>query len=33
VVSGTRRRYVEAFEKITGIVFDRYLANPSLVLA
>ncbi len=32
VVSGTRRRYVEAFEKITGIPFDRYLANPSVVL-
>jgi phosphoribosylaminoimidazole-succinocarboxamide synthase len=32
VVSGTRRRYVEAFEKITGIPFDRYLANPSVAL-
>jgi phosphoribosylaminoimidazole-succinocarboxamide synthase len=25
VVSGTRRRYVEAFERITGASFDRYL--------
>jgi phosphoribosylaminoimidazole-succinocarboxamide synthase len=33
VVSGTRRRYVEAFEQLTGIRFDDYLANPSLVLA
>ncbi|HET8530308.1 MAG TPA: phosphoribosylaminoimidazolesuccinocarboxamide synthase [Methylomirabilota bacterium] len=32
VVAGTRRRYVEAFEKVTGIPFDRYLANPSVVL-
>jgi phosphoribosylaminoimidazole-succinocarboxamide synthase len=33
VVSGTRRRYVEAFERLTGIGFDIYLANPSVVLA
>lgn len=33
VVSGTRRRYVEAFERLTGIGFDVYLANPSVVLA
>src|SRR5262252_1390651 len=26
VVAGTRRRYVEAFEQLTGIKFDRYLA-------
>ena len=25
VVDGTRRRYVEAFERITGASFDRYL--------
>ena len=32
VVSGTRARYVEAFEKLTGIRFDAYLANPTTVL-
>jgi phosphoribosylaminoimidazole-succinocarboxamide synthase len=32
VVAGTRRRYVEAFERLTGIRFDDYLANPSVVL-
>ena len=25
IVDGTRRRYVEAFERITGTSFDRYL--------
>jgi phosphoribosylaminoimidazole-succinocarboxamide synthase len=33
VVTGTRRRYVEAFEQLTALRFDDYLANPSLVLA
>jgi phosphoribosylaminoimidazole-succinocarboxamide synthase len=33
VVAGTRQRYVEAFEQITGLSFDAYLANPSVVLA
>jgi phosphoribosylaminoimidazole-succinocarboxamide synthase len=33
VVTGTRARYVEAFEKLTGIAFDRYVANPSIVLS
>ena len=33
VVDGTRARYVEAFERITGIGFDRYLDDPSGVLA
>ncbi len=33
VVNGTRRRYVEAFEQLTAIRFDDYLANPSLVLS
>jgi phosphoribosylaminoimidazole-succinocarboxamide synthase len=33
VVAGTRRRYVEAFEQLTAIPFDRYLANPSIVLS
>jgi phosphoribosylaminoimidazole-succinocarboxamide synthase len=32
VVAGTRARYVEAFEKLTGLAFDNYLANPSIVL-
>jgi phosphoribosylaminoimidazole-succinocarboxamide synthase len=32
VVAGTRRRYVEAFERLTGLSFDAYLATPSLVL-
>jgi phosphoribosylaminoimidazole-succinocarboxamide synthase len=32
VVAGTRARYVEAFEKITGIDFDDYLADPDIVL-
>jgi hypothetical protein len=31
-VSGTRARYVEAFELLTGIEFDRYLENPEVVL-
>ena len=33
VVTGTRARYIEAFEKLTGIGFTRYLENPLLVLA
>jgi phosphoribosylaminoimidazole-succinocarboxamide synthase len=32
VVSGTRARYVEAFERLTGIGFDDYLADPDVVL-
>jgi phosphoribosylaminoimidazole-succinocarboxamide synthase len=32
VVAGTRARYVEAFEKLTGIAFDRYLADPNVVV-
>ena len=32
VVSGTRARYVEAFELLTGIEFERYLADPQVVL-
>jgi hypothetical protein len=27
VVAGTRARYVEAFERITGASFDRYLRD------
>jgi phosphoribosylaminoimidazole-succinocarboxamide synthase len=33
VVAGTRGRYVEAFEQLTEISFDTYLADPSVVLA
>ena len=32
VVSGTRARYVEAFERLTGIALDDYLDNPDVVL-
>jgi len=31
VVAGTRARYIEAFERITGISFADYLANPRVV--
>ncbi|HEX3456268.1 MAG TPA: phosphoribosylaminoimidazolesuccinocarboxamide synthase [Gaiellaceae bacterium] len=33
IVDGTRRRYVEAFERITGLAFDDYLADPERVSA
>jgi phosphoribosylaminoimidazole-succinocarboxamide synthase len=32
VVAGTRARYVEAFERLTEIDFDDYLAVPEIVL-
>jgi phosphoribosylaminoimidazole-succinocarboxamide synthase len=32
VVAGTRARYLEAFEHITGIPFDEYAAKPDVVL-
>ena len=32
VVEGTRARYVEAFERLTGLSFDAYLTDPSVVL-
>ena len=32
VVDGTRARYVESFERLTGLSFDAYLADPSVVL-
>ena len=32
VVEGTRDRYIEAFEKLTAITFESYLADPSVVL-
>jgi phosphoribosylaminoimidazole-succinocarboxamide synthase len=31
VVAGTRARYVEAFERLTEIRFDDYLADPEVV--
>jgi phosphoribosylaminoimidazole-succinocarboxamide synthase len=33
VVAGTRARYVEAFERLTGIAFADYVARPAVVLA
>jgi phosphoribosylaminoimidazole-succinocarboxamide synthase len=33
VVAGTRARYVEAFELLTELAFDGYLADPQVVLA
>jgi phosphoribosylaminoimidazole-succinocarboxamide synthase len=32
VVAGTRARYVDAFERLTGITFDDYVADPEVVL-
>jgi phosphoribosylaminoimidazole-succinocarboxamide synthase len=32
VVAGTRARYVEAFERLTSISFERYRENPEVVL-
>jgi phosphoribosylaminoimidazole-succinocarboxamide synthase len=32
VVTGTRARYVEAFERLTGIAFGDYVADPEVVL-
>jgi phosphoribosylaminoimidazole-succinocarboxamide synthase len=32
VVAGTRARYVEAFERLTGIAFDAYLADPEVAV-
>jgi phosphoribosylaminoimidazole-succinocarboxamide synthase len=32
VVAGTRARYVEAFEQLTGLAFDDYVADPGIVL-
>jgi len=33
VIMGTRARYVEAFERLTGHDFDAYVARPEIVLA
>jgi phosphoribosylaminoimidazole-succinocarboxamide synthase len=32
VVAGTRTRYVEAFERLTGVAFHDYVADPNVVL-
>jgi phosphoribosylaminoimidazole-succinocarboxamide synthase len=32
IVSGTRARYVDAFERLTEMAFDDYLSNPEVVL-
>jgi phosphoribosylaminoimidazole-succinocarboxamide synthase len=32
VAAGTRARYVEAFERLTDIPFDRYLDDPEVLL-
>jgi phosphoribosylaminoimidazole-succinocarboxamide synthase len=32
VVAGTRSRYIEAFERLTGIAFDDYVRDPDVVL-
>jgi len=32
VAAGTRARYVEAFERLTDLPFDRYLEDPEVVL-
>jgi phosphoribosylaminoimidazole-succinocarboxamide synthase len=31
VVAGTRARYVDAFERVTGLAFERYLSDPECV--
>ena len=33
VVAGTRARYAEAFERLTGLDFDDYVADPEVVLS
>ena len=32
IVEGTRARYIDAFERLTEIAFDDYLADPEVVL-
>jgi phosphoribosylaminoimidazole-succinocarboxamide synthase len=32
VVTGTRARYVQAFERLTGVPFDEYVTDPALML-
>ena len=33
IVEGTRTRYLEAFEQLTEIAFDDYIADPEVVLS
>ena len=32
IVEGTRARYLEAFERLTGLPFGHYIREPELVL-
>ncbi len=32
IVEGTRARYVEAFERLTDVAFDEYVADPGVML-
>jgi phosphoribosylaminoimidazole-succinocarboxamide synthase len=32
IVAGTRARYIEAFERLTGLAFHEYLTDPEIVL-
>ena len=32
VVDGTRASYIDAFERITGVGFDRYVEDPAVLL-
>ena len=32
IVAGSRARYIEAFERITDLRFDEYVADPEVVL-
>jgi phosphoribosylaminoimidazole-succinocarboxamide synthase len=32
VVTGTRARYVQAFERLTGVAFDDYVVDPTVAL-
>ena len=32
VIAGTRARYVEAFDRLTAIPFERYISDPKVVL-
>jgi len=33
VVEGTRARYLEAFERLTGLTFEEYSSDPNVVLS
>ena len=32
MVEGTRARYLEAFERLTGLPFEEYSSDPNVVL-